>query len=49
MITLRLSFSRTSLRGLYVTLLPLRPFFGRFAAHGYSSFGLGVMTVQWVP
>lgn len=48
-VTLCIPFSRTTLRGLYVTITPSRKFFGRFSGHGYSSFGLGFATVQWLP
>lgn len=47
-VTIRIPFERHGLRGLYVTLLPVSPFLGRYSAHGYTSFGLGLMTVQWV-
>lgn len=51
--TLRLPLSLSTLRGLYITLLPARSFIGvfktRVATHGYASFGLWFATVQYLP
>ncbi len=50
-VTFRVPLSRTTLRGLYVTVNPPRKFFGVFRAElrGYSSLGLGLLTVQYLP